>query len=290
MYNHEKSTLYLFDPITARVHRIPVDKSYAPHLQGASTILFGTTVYFVGSETPKDFAVYSTDVSDLSDKTERHITLRGRLNHGRHNIALVRVHASIYAIGGRETFFHGGHDIGCCERYYPRRDKWTMIPHLKYPRAGIAACAMSGFVYAAGGNKFYFERIPFGKIERLDTMDEEKGWVDLTISPNEEELVRREAGGMCKVGEHELLLFGGVPDCCHVFTMKNAGIVKRVGGKMKPDVVEFTGSQNAQVVKGKLFAIDENKSVLHVYGLRKDKWRMTPIQDCTRILDQDLTS
>ena len=61
-------------------------------------------------------------------------------------LGVAEVGNSLFVIGGND----GTSFLNSCERYDPLTNKWSYVPPMSRPRAGIGAAVVDGILYVAG--------------------------------------------------------------------------------------------------------------------------------------------
>lgn len=62
------------------------------------------------------------------------------------SIGVAELGNSLFVIGGND----GTSFLNSCERYDPLTNKWSYVPPMSRPRAGIGAAVVDGILYVAG--------------------------------------------------------------------------------------------------------------------------------------------
>jgi hypothetical protein len=67
------------------------------------------------------------------------------------NPGVAEVGNSLFVIGGND----GTSFLNSCEHYDPLTNKWSYVPPMSRPRAGIGAAVVDGILYVAGMSKCF---------------------------------------------------------------------------------------------------------------------------------------
>jgi len=109
----------------------------------------------------------------------------------------------IYVMGGRNP----ARCFSSCEKYFIEQNKWTMIKPMNVARDCMSSGVMDyRYIYVIEGrNDTGFIR----SIERLDTLDEDQGWILFYVYPNSLPRTAKCGCWCIQINNSELLIAGG---------------------------------------------------------------------------------
>eukprot|EP00831_Metopus_contortus_P060102 TRINITY_DN52017_c0_g1_i1.p1 TRINITY_DN52017_c0_g1~~TRINITY_DN52017_c0_g1_i1.p1 ORF type:complete len:313 (+),score=54.90 TRINITY_DN52017_c0_g1_i1:176-1114(+) len=191
------------------------------------------------------------------------------MNDARSSHALVAVNNSLWAIGGE-----GAKGVlSKCEYYDSERNEWVSGPELNEARCGHSACAIGSTIYVFGG----WNKSSLSSIEMLNTAASHPKWETLSIS-KKKGLKPVQIPGVCPIGPHEILIFGGhaegddLVNDCYVFDTKALTVAPKSRLAQKDSFI----SSEIKVYENHIYAFGFTSSSLHECDINAMTWKILP--------------
>ena len=262
-FSNESNKLLLFDmqKQTSQVLNLAPQIHIPYHY---SSTLLGSKVYFAGGDDDgyrKESFAISIKKRDIKQLSDLHVERRN------HTLAAFHVSKIVYSIGG---YNKAQGVLNVAEKYAVSDGQWRVIAPLKEKRQWPGLCPFNNvFLYCFAGSEL-------GSIERLDTLNEEKGWEFVMIAGKAEGWCARAACAAIQINPNEILVFGGCVkkdvDDAYVFDPETRNFARKT---KLPAPSLFC--QMTPVISGPLLGIiGWRNETVYVYNIQKDEWCLIP--------------
>jgi len=258
-FNNENNRLFCFELATRKSSIIQLQNNiHIPYHSSMASL--GNKIYFTGGD--EDGYRKECFVASLKKRT---ITQLANLIVERRNHTLVAFHVT------KRLFCVGGYNksqtmLNSAEKYDISKNIWLALPNMIEKRQWPGACQFNDkFLYVIGGSNSE-------TIERLDTMNEEKGWELVNIMKKPESWIGKSACAAIQVGPNEILIFGGClkkdSDSVFIFEAETRTVIQKAS---MPFPSLFC--QISPVIAGNLVGnIGWRNEVLYIYDIPKNTW------------------
>jgi N-acetylneuraminic acid mutarotase len=191
----------------------------------------------------------------------------------------------VYSIGGRQSNGRLG-VVGDLDRYSPRDDKWTSLPDMPTPRAGLASAIVGHSIYAIGGRRGPSgpcSQQPggqFAKVERYDIG--RRRWTEVAPMP----VARSDIGAA--VVDGRIFVFGGckVTGSSHVTYLDRVDVYDPTTNSWNRQPADMPTARAGMyavatlggkiVVPGGWAGGEDPLGVVEIYSVRHDSWERGP--------------
>ncbi len=255
--------LFIYDVVEHRVRFARLNPSF--ELSSRQCITLGASMYIIGTgrRTAMSRSVFEVPL-DLgqSPRLIPHASIRiARAEPG-----LAQYNGEhIYVMGGETEERH----VWSCEKYDAKRDVWTAAPPLKKNNCVEHTFNIGHYIYVIGS----CWNMCASAAERLDVLDEEKGWTEF----GSDKLVWSVVSwlGMIQVAPDTLVLYGSnfdssVPSCYEMRVIGENNMHLKPAREGSVELGKEMGRE-VKVFGGKAYVMTDVKQ-LYVYSTRTWRW------------------
>lgn len=205
---------------------------------------------------------------------------------------VAKVNIPLAVIKNKYVYLCGGFNkvmLLSCELYSFEEDKWFKGPKLNYPRANCSACTFDDrFIYICTGKTQDQTTVIMEKLDTgldgsstaMRSLDEdlklpmEYKWEAIIIKGQKEFIENLHFNATIQVSNKDILIFGGVNKLTYKLEIdsenKSEKLVRLDDSLKQKSHNRFVFEKDFQSVvrKNKLYAIDANYKMLHIFSLK----------------------
>ena len=281
------SILHYFQVSKLILYDLSADKKYVINVPNPnifpdkdfSTILIQEGIFLCGGSSPSVMSLKTSYYFDFS--TLEFIQKKSMMNsRSKHSLSSID-QSMIYTLGG----IRNSNILSECSKYNIELDNWIEGPYLNFEVCLLCSITVQNqFIYTFGGMGFNSNgnNAFYSNIEKLDALNEVKGWQKLNVTTNG--WTGRYGMNCCQLTDQYFVIFGGSNvtylNQCFLFDGETESLLyisKMLTG------AKFEYQQAAPVLfNDSVYSIDDEQN-LHIFNIRSNLWDATKLNDWLKI-------